>query len=187
MYSGHYLLIPMTTLTASQHRLPHPCHPCSRPQHTSGNLQICQRFLFYQPLRRALWTNFRISHDSAPPGRTIDSYSTEPASGTKIDRASTFASAVQEYLDLDSYSSKTGLLPSHPSTLLSGQPTERVARLPSLTGAGKSPLLTRRQIVVRDNPVTSTTSGILSILSIWNLLLWGAASAHTVVETESPC
>ena len=69
-------------------------------------------------------------------------------------------------LPMSGYSAKTGLLSSHFLISLSRQPTERVAMLPNLTGAGKSPLFTRRQIVVFERPVTRTTSGILIILSI---------------------
>ena len=55
-----------------------------------------------------------------------------------------------------------------PLDVPSRQPTDRVARLPSLKGAGRSPLFTRRQIVVLERPVTPTTSGILIILALNN-------------------
>ena len=87
-------------------------------------------------------------------------------------------SAAHLVLSASDYSSMTDRLPIHLSISSCRQPIERESGLPSLTGAGKSPLRTRRQIVVFDSPVALTTSGVLSILSIWNLLLWGASCAQ---------
>lgn len=69
----------------------------------------------------------------------------------------------------------------------SRQPTDRAARPPSLIGAGKSPLRTRRQIVVFDSPVTLTTSGVLSILSMVCFLTRHARRMSALVGKESPC
>ena len=97
-----------------------------------------------------LWSALKLYHRDGDPavcptGSSGDGNRAAPADSPARPRCS---------WSLISYSSKTGLLLSQPSTLLSGQPTERVSMLPSLTGGGKSPDLIRRQIVVFDSPVT---------------------------------
>ena len=84
----------------------------------------------------------------------------------KEGRASESTGAAQLISSTRHYSSMVGRLSSQFSTSPSRQPIERVPRLPSFSGRGKSPLRTRRQIVVFDSPVSLTTSGVLKILSI---------------------
>ena len=84
----------------------------------------------------------------------------------KEGRASESTGAAQLISSTKHYSSMVGRLSSQFFTSPSRQPIERVPRLPSFSGSGKSPLRTRRQIVVFDSPVSLTTSGVLKILSI---------------------